>query len=145
MAFDLVLNDVKATSFGLVLNDLTAIYQPPSDIALSGGGNLAEEDVRRWAEATGEPPSVLYDRIATYLARGFHSSELPYTFCHAVLNGIFGVISSADEPRPRFFWEVYLAFDEAEYHRNRHNEDPVQLYTRPRIARIVASLDRSES
>jgi hypothetical protein len=102
---------------------------------------LAKDDVQRWADAVGEPPSVLYDRIAIYLARGFHSSELPYAFCSAVVNGIFGLITS-DENRPRLFWDVYLAFDEAERHQ-RNGRDPVDMYTRPRIVRIVAGLIHS--
>ncbi len=93
-----------------------------------------------------EPRSVLYDRIAIYLARGFQRSELTFAFCDAVVNHIHGVIISADEHRPDLFWKVFLAFDEGEcYHDNKRDEDPVERYTRPQIARIVESLDRSNS
>jgi hypothetical protein len=98
-------------SFDVVLNDLKAIYQAPSGVPHSGNLHLAEDDIRRWIALMGEPRSVLYDRIATYLARGFHSSELPFAFCDAVVNDICGVMTLAGENRPELFWEVYLAFD----------------------------------
>jgi hypothetical protein len=141
-----VVNRETSMSFDVVLNDLRAIYQAPSGVPHSGSIHLAEDDIRRWIALMGEPRSVLYDRIAIYLARGFHSSELPFAFCDAVVNDISGVITSADENRPELFWEVYLAFDEGEYyHNNKRDEDPVEVYTRPRIARIVATLNQPNS
>ena len=82
----------------------------------------------------------MYDLIAVYLARGFHDSELSFEFCDAVVNDIHRVITFADESRPALFWDVYLAFDEGEYyHNDKRDEDPVEVYTRPMIARIVAN------
>jgi hypothetical protein len=81
---------------------------------------------------------MLYDQIAIRLAYGFHASEMTFAFCDAVVNDLHGVIISADELRPELFWAVYLAFDEGEYyHGNNRDEDPVEVYTRPMIARIV--------
>ena len=44
-------------------------------------------------------------------------------------------------PDPKFFGKVYFAFDEGEYyHGNNRDEDPLEVYTRPRIARVVEAL-----
>ena len=86
----------------------------------------------------GEPRAVLYDRIAAYLVLGFYNSELTFEFCDAVVNDIHGIISFTDEVRPDLFGQVYLAFDEGEYyHGDNRDEDPVEVYTRPLVARIV--------
>jgi hypothetical protein len=80
----------------------------------------------------------LYDQIALFLAKGFHASELTFAFCDAVINDLFGVITATDEHRPEFFWAVYLAFDEGEYyHGSNRDEDPVEVYTRPMISRVL--------
>jgi hypothetical protein len=136
----------NSVDFDVVTSDLHAIYQARSGVPNSESIRLNEDNVRRWTELLGEPRAVLYDRIATYLARGFNNSELPFTFCDAVANDIHGVITSANEDRPELFWKVFLAFDEGEYyHNNNRDEDPVEMYTRPEIARIVASLDHPKS
>ncbi len=79
-----------------------------------------------------------------YLARGFYAEELPFEFCDAVVNDLNGFIHTADrrgetlEGAPPLFWSIFLAFDAGEYfHNNNCNEDPVAMYTRPLIARIL--------
>jgi len=85
-----------------------------------------------------------YDAIALHLARGFHSSELPYALCDAIVNDLFGIITSTGSEWPELFFEVYCAFDAGEYyHRDRPTEDPVELYTRPMISKIVAAYSES--
>jgi hypothetical protein len=102
---------------------------------------LREGDIQRWSALTDTSRSVLCDQIAIYLAQGFHRSELTFEFCDAIVNDIFGVLTSADEGWPALFFRVYCAFDEGEYeHRDRPAEDPVEVYTRPYIAQIVADL-----
>jgi hypothetical protein len=65
---------------------------------------------------------------------------MTFAFCDAVVNDLYGVLTSTDEPRPALFWDVFLAFDEGEYyHGNNRDEDPVEVYTRPMIARIVGA------
>jgi hypothetical protein len=99
---------------------------------------LTEVDVQRWSTMLGESRSHLYDRIATHLVNRFQTSELSFAFSDAVVNDLFGVITFADESRPPLFWDVYLAFDEGEYyHGNNRDEDPVEVYTRTMIARIL--------
>jgi len=97
------------------------------------------KDVSRWSELTGLSRGTLYDQIALFWAGGFHIGELPFDFCDRIVNDIHGVITFADEFRPEIYWETYLAFDEGEsYHSNNPEEDPVELYTKPQIARIIA-------
>jgi hypothetical protein len=133
-------------TFDVVMKDLHAIYQAGPDGHIPAGLRLTENDIRRWTDLLGESRAVLYDRIATYLARGFNNLELPFGFCDAVVNGIFAVSISAYEGQPKLFWEVYLAFDEGEYyHDDKRDEDPVELYTRPEISRIVTSLNHAKS
>jgi len=100
--------------------------------------HLTEADVERWTAASSWSRSQLFDEIATYLALGFNGSELSFEFCDAVLNDLFGPVTNTSGPRPKVFWEIYSAFDEGEYyHDNNREEDPVDVYTRPMIARIV--------
>lgn len=122
--------------FDLVAVDLFRLYG-------SGGEGLTEQEVIRWSAVTGLDRSTLYDRIALFLARGFHSGELRFEFCDQIVNDIHGVITLADECRPELFWEAYLAFDDGEYyHSNNPDADPIEFYTKPQIARIVADTAR---
>ena len=114
------------------------MIRPKRASRTSERAHLNEGDIERWSALIDEPRAVLYDRIAIYLARGFHRSELTFEFCDAVVNDIHGIITSGDEDRPDLFWAIYLAFDEGEYyHGNKRDEDPVEVYTRPQIARIM--------
>lgn len=119
-------------SFDAVATDLSRLYGPT-------GEGLTEQDVSRWSTLTETDRGTLYDHIALFLARGFHIGELPFDFCDRIVNDIHGVITFAGEFRPEIYWKTYLAFDEGEYYHNDHpEEDPVELYTKPQIACIVA-------
>ncbi|ATU92262.1 hypothetical protein [Phyllobacterium zundukense] len=108
---------------------------------------LTNFDILKWTASAGIPRQDLYDQLAIELARGFYASELSFEFCDAVVNEIHSVIIFKNEQRPRFFWEIYLAFDSGEYyHDGNRDEHPVEAYTRPKIERIldaVAALRRS--
>ena len=132
-------------SFDTVLSDLRSMYGayllPGTDpnVRLV---RLTEDDVKRWNELTGRTRKSLYGEIALYLARGFHSSELTFDFCYWIANDLFGIITSgAESDWSEGFYEVYCAFDEGEYnHRGNPDEDPIEVNTRPSIARIVAGM-----
>jgi hypothetical protein len=103
--------------------------------------HLTEADVERWTAASGWSRSQLFDEIATCLALGFNRSELSFEFCDAVVDDLSGPVTNTSGLRPKVFWEVYSAFDEGEhYHDNNREEDPVDVYTRPMIARIVEGM-----
>jgi hypothetical protein len=124
-------------NFAEVIRELKALYIECEDGPPARRSRLTETEVRRWSAWVGSRAS-LYDQIAFYLACGFHSSELTFTFCDWVINDLFGVITSKGEDRPNLFWAVYLAFDEGEYdHGSNRDEDPVEAYTRPMISRII--------
>ena len=107
--------------------------------------HLTEQDVQRWSIVCGWSRSQLFDEIAKCLALGFNTSALSFEFCDMVVNDLFGLVTSTSGPIPQLFWEVYLAFDEGEYyHGNNRDEDPVEAYTRPMIARIVEVIGTSQ-
>ena len=126
----------------LMLAELKRIGDAEAGKPYSCKAHLNQADLQRWSHLIGEPRSAMYDDIAVHLARGFHARELDFEFCDAILNDIFGVITSAnDEKLPDLFYQIYCAFDEGEYyHRDNRQEDPVETYTRPQIARIVEKL-----
>jgi hypothetical protein len=100
--------------------------------------HLAEGDVERWAVACRCTRTQLFDEIAVCLAFGFHNSDLSFEFCDAVVNDLCGPVANTSGPRPQVFWQVYSAFDQGEYyHGDNRDENPVEVYTRPAIARIV--------
>jgi hypothetical protein len=103
--------------------------------------HVTEADVERWTAASGWSRSQLFDEIAVWLALGFNRSELPFEFCDAVMTDLSGPVTNTSGPSLGLFWEVYSAFDEGEYyHDNNREEDPVEVYTRPMIARIVEGM-----
>ena len=104
-------------------------------------GGIGEGDVSKWASAGSGDRGGVYNAFARYLAVAFHKGSLPFAFCDAVMNDLEAVILNANDVRPDFFWQVYLAFDGGEYARpGKPDEDPVEAYTRPQIASIVEQL-----
>jgi len=85
----------------------------------------------------GTSKSALYDQIAIHMARGFHNSELDFTFCDAIVNDIHAVIVSTRETPPDLFWLVFLAFDAGEFLPPGQQGNPIDAYTRPQIEQIV--------
>jgi hypothetical protein len=120
-----------------IIAELKAIYidgVPYRDL----DRHMTEADVLRWSAARSLSRRQLLDEVAKCLALGFYSLELSFEFCDAVVNDLAGPVTNTDEPKPELFWDVYSAFDEGEYyHGNNRDEDPVEIYTRPMIERIV--------
>lgn len=55
------------------------------------------------------------------------------------MNNVHDIITFVDEDRPDLFWKVYLTFDDGEKcHKNDREQNPIDVYTRPLIARIVS-------
>jgi hypothetical protein len=129
-------------SFRAIMTELEDMYQ--ADLGRSPRNWLAsrilltDAHIQRWSVSTELPRSELYDRLAIYLARGFYRSKLDFTFCDGIANDIHAIITKADEHRPALFWEVFLAFDAGEFHPNNdRSRDPVEVYTRPLIAKVL--------
>jgi hypothetical protein len=54
------------------------------------------------------------------------------------MTDLFSPVTNTSGPGPQIFWDVHSAFDEGEYyHGNNRDEDPVEVYTRPMIARVI--------
>jgi hypothetical protein len=124
-----------------VLTELRDKYSVDINQGCPNPKRLTESDVQRWSIAMREARSDLYNQIAARLAFGFHDAEFSFSFCDAVVNDIHAVITLSDEDRPDLFWRVFLAFDAGEfYHDGNRDQDPVDTYTRPEIARIVDQL-----
>jgi hypothetical protein len=133
-------------SWEIVTKELQQIYQDESG-EISAGARFDETCLQRWMALTGNSRFQLYERFGEYLARGFHAGDLSFAFCDAIVNDGFGLIVCneevfADMGFPPLFWETYLAFDSGEFYpHNDRSKDPVELYTRPLVAKIVAKLD----
>jgi hypothetical protein len=135
-------------TFETVVYELKQIYgyigTPDDDGHLRN--RLTDEDITRWAKLLAIPRMTVCDRIAEYIARGFHSRNLEYPYCDAVANALWGFMidktASAEEEWSPFLHEVYDAFDQGEWpHIERLDEDPPEVHTRPLVAAIVAKLD----
>jgi hypothetical protein len=85
--------------------------------------------------------SDIIDELKTFYKDGVEYRSLDR---HMVVNDLSTPVTNTSGPRPLVFWEVYWAFDEGEhYHGDNRDEDTVEVYTRPMIARIVAVLGTS--
>jgi hypothetical protein len=123
-----------------VLQELKEIRQAGTGKPYSRKAHLTADHIQKWSALLCQSEAHLYDQIAIYLARGFHSYELDFEFCDALVNDIYGlIVSSPDAHLPDLFYEVYSAFDEGEFwHKGQPREnDPVDFYARPLIAGIV--------
>jgi hypothetical protein len=99
---------------------------------------ITDRDIADWSEATGLLRSDLYDVLALRLAFGFHNKSFDFGFCDRVVNNLQAVMVVRHEDWPMLFWDVFLAFDAAEFYPNGDRSiDPVEAFTRPQIAQIV--------
>jgi len=128
-----------------IIRELKTYYK--DDVAFRDlARHLKGADVDRWCTLRGCTRFQLFEAIAEHLAFGFNTSELSFEFCDAVVTDLSGVLTSTSGPEPQLFWDVYSAFDEGEYyHGNNREEDPVEVYTRPMIARIVEGIHKSRT
>jgi hypothetical protein len=126
-------------SFRFVLDQLTSRFEVGGHLLpVPHSVLLTEADIGAWKNSTGLSRNELYDRIAIYLARGFHRDELDFGFCDRVVNELLAINSRAGESPPAVFWKVFLAFDSGEFYPGGdRNPDPVETYTRPQIAEVV--------
>ena len=109
------------------LEDLTAAID-----AVMNGGNWIDKALAAREESPAGTESS---------APQFNGRQRKVLRFGSVMNGIHGIISCADEERPERFSKIYLAFDEGEYyHGNNRQKDPVEAYTRPLVAKILADV-----
>lgn len=118
----------------LSLVERVARRQGPSDDA----------DLRDYCRSTQQSLREFCNRLALSLARGFQEGRLGYEFCDETLNCLFNFIMEpqfleSEEGLPQPAFEIFQAFDTTEYYRGNEppEVDPVEQYTRPRIAEIL--------
>lgn len=77
-----------------------------------------------------------YEAVLLAVAESFHRDELAFDTADAVANQFWGLSEFSLSGRA---FEVFLAFDEGEYHHSHDpvGSDPVQIYTRPQISAIL--------
>ena len=125
-----------------IIDELKTFYKDDVEYR-SQDRHLSEADVERWSDACGWSRSQLFDEIAICLALGYNTSDLSFGFCDMVVNDLYSPVTNTSGSKPQIFWDVYSAFDQGEYyHDNNRDEDPVEVYTRPMIARLVEVLGR---
>lgn len=110
-------------------------------------GMPEQVEIRDYCLSTRQSLRAYCNRMALSLAQGFHAGELSYAFCDESLNILFNFImepqfldTAEGMPQPAF--EIFQAFDTAEYYRGSEppEVDPVEQYTRPRVAEILVRL-----
>jgi hypothetical protein len=107
------------------------------------GPLLSSRDMERWTEIVGSTRRKAYDVMARHLAVGFHEGRLPFWFCDAVVIDVISFVydeftTLGEESWPTLFNQVYLAFDAGEV--GSPGVDPIEVHTRPMIAKIVDHL-----
>src|SRR6187551_1752087 len=94
--------------------------------------NLTLGEIDALAASMSMTREQFYEVVLMAVAESFHRGELAFDTADAVANEFWGLSEFSLSGRAR---EVFLAFDEGEYHHSRDpvGSDPVQLYTRPQI------------
>jgi len=98
--------------------------------------NLTLDEIDQLAASMSLTREMFYDAVLMAVANAFHQGALSFDAGDAVANEFWRLSEFSLSGRAR---EVFLAFDDGEYHHSRDPEgsDPVQLHTRPQIAEIL--------
>ena len=99
-------------------------------------------DAEAFCEAAGIRLGDLYNRMAVTIAKRFHVGTMSYVDADGAMNRIWHMMvddaarcgDRFEFPEPAF--SIYEAFDAGEYDHG-DGDDPVEKYTKPRIAEIV--------
>lgn len=100
-------------------------------------------DREGWAQGDRQAEIAALNDIAASLALGYHRRELSWQFCDNLINSLWGDLIHCIDQYPEGEWptlfsDVYDAFDAGEFLREgKQDENPMEVYTRPEIARIV--------
>lgn len=104
-------------------------------------------DVKRWAGSSVDDELSFYNELGAALARGYSERNFSFELCDTIVNGLYSALiegqsRDVQQAWPHLFYDVYLAFDAAEWHRRTdESDDPVADHTDPWIAEIIARLD----
>ena len=83
----------------------------------------------------------LYNRLALVIARDFEKGAMSFELADSAINSIWAMIVDDLSRHPKFAfpelaYAIYEAFDAGEWNRG-DGRDPVVVYTRPAIGRIL--------
>ncbi len=119
------------------------------DLILSGFGAcsktggippLRHDEVERFMAESSLSPGQFFDAFARRVAHQYWSEKLAFEIADAAMNSLHSyALGQYDVRLPGYAWEVFLAFDQGEFH---HREDddsvcPEEKYTKTEIHSIV--------
>ena len=98
---------------------------------------LGHEDIDRLCALSGLNRADLYDSFAGYIAQVFAEGQLSFNDAAAAINFMW---SESSFGLSGFAKDVFLAFDDGEHlpANDSPETDPVEKYTRPQIADLLA-------
>ena len=102
---------------------------------------IPKEQVEELLTQDGITVDAFCDGLAREIAHGYAEGRYTYAVCDNVLDHVFRCLTVDYHHAPSdYAYAVFDAFEEGEYH---HPADPLaasaeDLYTRPRIAQIIA-------
>ena len=91
---------------------------------------------------TGLEESALFDALAKEIAERFSDGSWSFEDSDTAINNLHAFhMTNGTSPPPPFFHGVFLAFDDGEHDHGGRTKgaDPVELYTKPAIARILGA------
>ncbi|ATB67561.1 hypothetical protein [Pseudomonas mosselii] len=125
---------------------------PQSDIdALLGKAHdrsLTLDDLSLYCRSPDLRSADLLNALSIETARRFISGAISYEAGDNIMNGLFTAIVElgTDEEMPQPAFDIYLAFDDGEYHRPGDSEhiQPSERYTKPYLTEILKDLDSAQ-
>ena len=127
---------------------LSEIFELLLSRADDDGNTYADgPDLDRWSKQLDASWLEVLNMIGAELAKRYHAGVVSWNFGDSLVNDLWGemihkLAHSKEDWWPDLFDSVYLAFDSGEFQREKDGDAcPIDLYTNPEIARIVASLD----
>lgn len=105
-------------------------------------------DLLFYSRQLGLRPAELLNTLSIEAARRFILGEMSFEIGDDIMNGLFTVIVDLgmDEQMPQPAFNIYLAFDEGEYHHSGGSEHikPSECYTRLQLLELLRELPDSD-
>jgi hypothetical protein len=112
-------------------------------IHLASQTTITRSLMDEFAKAHNQTVAQALDLVAKRIIQQYNLGHWQYDYCDAVANSLYQVILfEYDEIQSNLAWEMFLAFDEGEWHHNGDPEDqsPEDLYTRPAIRELIQKI-----
>jgi hypothetical protein len=102
------------------------------------------DEIAACCVALGSDVECALNSIALALAQRYDSGLMDFAACDSMVNALHGwCLLSRHCILPEPTYQVFLAFNEGEYHHNKdpHDVDPESKYTRPMIKAVLRGRD----